>query len=79
MIPNHMPLSSGQRPNRTSSRMLSTEEHRQIFCPYASSGSRYIALSNCWVSDIPTCITTESALPDCKKRILWGILPKTIQ
>jgi hypothetical protein len=41
--------------------------------------SRYVALSHCWGSFIPSCKTTQATLLDRKTKISWTLLPRTFQ
>ena len=41
--------------------------------------SRYTALSHCWGTKLPDCLTTKQTLSDRKARVPWATLPKTFQ
>jgi hypothetical protein len=43
------------------------------------SSVRYVALSHCWGTFVPTCQTTLDTLQDRKIRIPWGTLSRTFQ
>ncbi|KAI1482125.1 HET-domain-containing protein [Daldinia eschscholtzii] len=66
-------------PTRLISVAGTNDEVRLIDSSEISQHSRYVALSHCWGTRLPECLTTKENVLDQMENVAWTTLPKSFQ